>query len=175
MVSMAMMMGIKRGLFSNEAGMGSAPNAAAASDVKHPVNQGLVQMLGVFVDTFVVCSCTAIIILASGLYHDAGFEGVALTQMALESQIGSWGDDFLATILFLFAFSSVIQPSYRHLCCCSRRYLFRIRFDIKAPRQRLKSKSPCKAGLSLADCICFAFCSFYIVASIFFTLLTEPV
>lgn len=108
MVSMAMMMGIKRGLFSNEAGMGSAPNAAAASDVKHPVNQGLIQMLGVFVDTFVVCTCTAIIILASGLYENAGFEGVTLTQMALESQIGSWGDDFLAIILFMFAFSSVI-------------------------------------------------------------------
>lgn len=108
MISMAMIMGIKRGLFSNEAGMGSAPNAAAASDVKHPVNQGLVQMLGVFVDTFVVCSCTAIIILASGLYENAGFEGVALTQMALESQIGSWGDDFLALILFLFAYSSII-------------------------------------------------------------------
>ncbi|WP_298146722.1 sodium:alanine symporter family protein [uncultured Acinetobacter sp.] len=108
MISMAMMMGIKRGLFSNEAGMGSAPNAAAASDVKHPVNQGLVQMLGVFVDTFVVCSCTAIIILASGLYENAGFEGVALTQMALESQIGAWGDDFLALILFLFAYSSII-------------------------------------------------------------------
>lgn len=108
MISMAMMMGIKRGLFSNEAGMGSAPNAAAASDVKHPVNQGLVQMLGVFVDTFVVCSCTAIIILSSGLYENAGFEGVALTQMALESQIGAWGDDFLAIILFLFAYSSVI-------------------------------------------------------------------
>ncbi len=108
MVSMAMMMGIKRGLFSNEAGMGSAPNAAAASDVKHPVNQGLVQMLGVFVDTFVVCSCTAIIILVSGLYESAGFEGVTLTQMALESQIGAWGDDFLALILFLFAYSSII-------------------------------------------------------------------
>lgn len=108
MVSMAMMQGIKRGLFSNEAGMGSAPNAAAASDVKHPVNQGLVQMLGVFVDTFVVCTCTAIIILVSGLYTDAGFEGVTLTQMALESQIGSWGDDFLAIILFLFAYSSII-------------------------------------------------------------------
>ena len=108
MISMAMMMGIKRGLFSNEAGMGSAPNAAAASDVKHPVNQGLVQMLGVFVDTFVVCSCTAIIILASGLYENAGFEGVTLTQMALESQIGAWGDDFLAIILFLFAYSSII-------------------------------------------------------------------
>lgn len=108
MVSMAMMQGIKRGLFSNEAGMGSAPNAAAASDVKHPVNQGLVQMLGVFVDTFVVCTCTAIIILVSGLYQNAGYEGVTLTQMALESQIGSWGDDFLAVILFLFAYSSII-------------------------------------------------------------------
>lgn len=108
MVSMAMMMGIKRGLFSNEAGMGSAPNAAAVSDVKHPVNQGLVQMLGVFVDTFIVCSCTAIIILSSGLYQNAGFEGVTLTQMALESQIGHWGDDFLAIILFMFAYSSII-------------------------------------------------------------------
>lgn len=108
MISMEMMMGIKRGLFSNEAGMGSAPNAAAASDVKHPVNQGLVQMLGVFVDTFVVCTCTAIIILSSGLYENAGFEGVTLTQMALESQIGAWGDDFLALILFLFAYSSII-------------------------------------------------------------------
>ena len=108
MVSMAMMQGIKRGLFSNEAGMGSAPNAAAASDVKHPVDQGLVQMLGVFVDTFVVCSCTAIIILSSGLYQNASFEGVTLTQMALVSQIGDWGDDFLALILFLFAYSSII-------------------------------------------------------------------
>lgn len=108
MVSMAMMMGIKRGLFSNEAGMGSVPNAAAVSDVKHPVNQGLVQMLGVFVDTFIVCSCTAIIILSSGLYQNAGFEGVTLTQMALESQIGHWGDDFLAIILFMFAYSSII-------------------------------------------------------------------
>ena len=108
MVSMAMMMGIKRGLFSNEAGMGSAPNAAAASDAKHPVNQGLIQMLGVFVDTFVVCTCTAIIILVSGVYENAGFEGVTLTQMALESQIGAWGDDFLALILFLFAYSSII-------------------------------------------------------------------
>ena len=88
--------------------MGSAPNAAAASDVKHPVNQGLVQMLGVFVDTFVVCSCTAIIIMVSGLYDEAGFEGVTLTQKALESQIGSWGGGFLAIILFLFAFTSII-------------------------------------------------------------------
>ncbi|WOE32724.1 MULTISPECIES: alanine/glycine:cation symporter family protein [unclassified Acinetobacter] len=108
MISIAMMQGIKRGLFSNEAGMGSAPNAAAASDVKHPVNQGLVQMLGVFVDTFVVCTCTAMIILVSGLYQGAGFEGVALTQKALVSQIGPLGSDFLAIILFLFAYSTII-------------------------------------------------------------------
>lgn len=108
MISAAMMAGIKRGLFSNEAGMGSAPNAAAASDVKHPVNQGLVQMLGVFVDTFIVCTCTAIIILSSGLYENADYSGVQLTQMALEAQIGSWGDDFLAIILFMFCYSSVI-------------------------------------------------------------------
>lgn len=66
--SKAMLMGIKRGLFSNEAGMGSAPNAAASADVKHPVSQGLIQMLGVFVDTIIVCSCTAIIILLSDNY-----------------------------------------------------------------------------------------------------------
>lgn len=108
MVSAAMMAGIKRGLFSNEAGMGSAPNAAAASDVKHPVNQGLVQMLGVFVDTFIVCTCTAIIILASGLYGESSYSGVQLTQMSLEAQIGSWGSDFLAIILFMFCYSSVI-------------------------------------------------------------------
>ncbi|QJQ52430.1 MULTISPECIES: alanine/glycine:cation symporter family protein [Vitreoscilla] len=108
MVSAAMMAGIKRGLFSNEAGMGSAPNAAAASDVKHPVNQGLVQMLGVFVDTFIVCTCTAVIILSSNFYTDASYSGVQLTQVALEAQIGSWGDDFLAIILFMFCYSSVI-------------------------------------------------------------------
>jgi len=108
MISMAMMMGIKRGLFSNEAGMGSAPNAAAASDVKHPVNQGLVQMLGVFVDTFIVCTSTAIIILVSGVYQDAGFVGVELTQRALETQVGHWGSDFLAVLLFLFCYSAVL-------------------------------------------------------------------
>jgi len=88
--------------------MGSAPNAAAASDVKHPVNQGLVQMLGVFVDTFVVCTSTAMIILVSGVYHEAGFIGVELTQRALESQIGMWGGDLLAILLFLFCYSAVL-------------------------------------------------------------------
>jgi hypothetical protein len=88
--------------------MGSAPNAAAASDVKHPVNQGLVQMLGVFVDTFIVCTSTAIIILVSGVYQDAGFVGVELTQRALETQVGHWGADFLAVLLFLFCYSAVL-------------------------------------------------------------------
>ncbi|MDQ8934412.1 alanine/glycine:cation symporter family protein [Acinetobacter rudis] len=108
MISITLLQGIKRGLFSNEAGMGSAPNAAAASDVKHPVNQGLVQMLGVFVDTFIVCTSTAMIILVSGVYHDAGFIGVELTQRALESQIGMWGGDLLAILLFLFCYSAVL-------------------------------------------------------------------
>ena len=108
MISLAMMQGIKRGLFSNEAGMGSAPNAAAASEVKHPVDQGLVQMLGVFVDTFIVCTSTALIILISGVYHDGGTIGVEMTQRALESQLGSWGGDFLAVLLFLFCYSAVL-------------------------------------------------------------------
>ncbi|AOA58716.1 alanine/glycine:cation symporter family protein [Acinetobacter larvae] len=108
MISVTVLQGFKRGLFSNEAGMGSAPNAAAASDVKHPVNQGLVQMLGVFVDTFLVCTCTAMIILVSGVYHDAGFVGVELTQRALETEIGAWGGDLLAVLLFLFCYSAVL-------------------------------------------------------------------
>ena len=108
LISVAMMQGIKRGLFSNEAGMGSAPNTAAASDVPHPVNQGLVQMLGVFVDTFVVCTSTAMIILISGAYTKSGFEGVELTQHALETQLGSWGGDVLAILLFLFCYSAIL-------------------------------------------------------------------
>ncbi|MCF9046759.1 alanine/glycine:cation symporter family protein [Acinetobacter nectaris] len=108
MVSMALMQGVKRGLFSNEAGMGSAPNAAAASDVPHPVNQGLVQMLGVFVDTFIVCTSTAMIILISGAYTEKGFIGVQLTQRALESQLGPWGGDLLAFLLFLFCYSAIL-------------------------------------------------------------------
>ena len=102
------MLGIKRGLFSNEAGMGSAPNAAAAADVKHPVSQGMIQMLGVFVDTMVVCSCTAFILLLSDVHTTTELTGVQLTQAAIVSHVGAWGADFLAIILFMFAFSSVI-------------------------------------------------------------------
>ncbi len=106
-LSIGMINGIKRGLFSNEAGMGSAPNAAAASDAQHPASQGLIQMLGVFVDTILVCSCTAFIILVSGVV-DSGAEGVKLTQMALTSQIGDFGSSFLAILLLMFCFSSVM-------------------------------------------------------------------
>ena len=107
LISTTMMQGIKRGLYSNEAGMGSAPNAAAAAEVKHPVSQGMIQMLGVFVDTIIVCSCTAFIIL---IYQQpyGDLSGAALTQAAIVSQVGEWGAGFLAVILFMFAFSTVI-------------------------------------------------------------------
>ncbi|MGV3058887.1 alanine/glycine:cation symporter family protein [[Pasteurella] aerogenes] len=106
--SQAMILGIKRGLFSNEAGMGSAPNSAATSDAKHPASQGLIQMLGVFVDTIVVCSCTAIIILMSNDYGGESLRGVSLTQKALEFHVGEFGLHFLAFILLLFCFTSII-------------------------------------------------------------------
>lgn len=106
--SKAMLMGIKRGLFSNEAGMGSAPNSAATSDAKHPATQGLIQMLGVFVDTIVVCTCTAIIILMSNDYGSETLRGVSLTQKALEFHVGEFGLHFLAFILLLFCYTSII-------------------------------------------------------------------
>ena len=109
---MTIMVGVKRGLFSNEAGEGSAPNVAATADISHPVKQGLIQALGVFTDTLVVCSCTAFMVLVSGLYTNKGLEGIQLTQASLESQVGSWGTIFVAIALFLFAFSSVIGNYY---------------------------------------------------------------
>jgi alanine or glycine:cation symporter, AGCS family len=111
-IGAAMMNGIKRGLFSNEAGMGSAPNAAATANVSHPVKQGLIQALGVFVDTLVICSSTAFIILLSGLYTSKEGNGIILTQSALEGSLGSWAGVFLAIIVFLFAFSSVVGNYY---------------------------------------------------------------
>ena len=89
-VGAALMQGIKRGLFSNEAGMGSAPNVAATAHVSHPVKQGLIQTLGVFTDTLVICTCTAFIILFGGV-PDASLNGIQLTQAALESEIGPAG------------------------------------------------------------------------------------
>lgn len=108
----AVMQGIKRGLFSNEAGMGSAPNAAATADVTHPVKQGLIQTLGVFTDTLLICSCTAFIILLSGQYADSSLTGIELTQKALVSQIGPFGAYFIAICILLFAFSSIVGNFY---------------------------------------------------------------
>ena len=106
------LVGIKRGLFSNEAGMGSAPNAAATADVTHPVKQGLIQTLGVFTDTIVICSCTAFMILLYSDYATAGLEGIELTQAALSSQIGPIGNVFIAICILLFAFSSIVGNYY---------------------------------------------------------------
>lgn len=108
----ALMQGIKRGLFSNEAGMGSAPNVAATAHVSHPVKQGLIQTLGVFTDTLVICTCTAFIILFSGAPLDGSVNGVQLTQHALTNEVGSIGSIFVAVAILLFAFSSIIGNYY---------------------------------------------------------------
>jgi len=112
MVGVAMREGVRRGLFSNEAGEGSAPNVAATASVSHPVKQGLIQALGVFTDTLIVCSCTAFIILLSGLYDNGTLEGITLTQSALETQVGSSGKIYVAIAIFFFAFSSIIGNYY---------------------------------------------------------------
>jgi AGCS family alanine or glycine:cation symporter len=111
-IGATMMNGVKRGLFSNEAGEGSAPNVAATATVSHPVKQGLIQALGVFTDTLLVCSCTAFVILVSGLYSVPELNGIALTQAALHSEVGSFGPFFIAVAIFLFAFSSIIGNYY---------------------------------------------------------------
>ncbi|KID04272.1 MAG: alanine/glycine:cation symporter family protein [Hafnia alvei] len=111
-IAQAMTQGIQRGLFSNEAGMGSAPNAAASATPypPHPASQGYVQMFGVFIDTLVICSATAAIILSSGaLDHAPGaISGIELTQRALASSVGGWGSIFIATAIFFFGFTSII-------------------------------------------------------------------
>ena len=106
-VGIAVMQGVKRGLFSNEAGEGSAPNAAATATIPHPVTQGLLQSLGVFTDTLVICTCTAFIILLSGLYS-SGEDGIILTGHAMEHHLGSFGGWFLFAAIFLFAYSTII-------------------------------------------------------------------
>ena len=108
----AIIYGAKRGLFSNEAGAGSAPNVAATADVSHPVKQGLIQSLGVFTDTLLVCSCTAFIILISGLYDNPSVNGIALVQESLDSEVGVIGPYFIAVAILLFAFSSIVGNYY---------------------------------------------------------------
>lgn len=112
-IAAAMLNGVRRGLFSNEAGMGSAPNIAATATVSHPVLQGLIQSLGVFVDTFVVCSATAFIIMSAGpdVYdpaNSAGIVGATLTQAAVAATVGPWTAGLMTLLVFVFAFSAVL-------------------------------------------------------------------
>ena len=112
-IAAAMLNGVKRGLFSNEAGMGSAPNVAATATVSHPIKQGLIQSLGVFVDTIVICSATAFLILISGpeIYDPSApgkMAGASLTQAAVAASLGSWTTWLMTVLVFVFAFSSVL-------------------------------------------------------------------
>ena len=112
-IGTAILTGIRRGLFSNEAGEGSIPNAAATANVTHPVKQGLVQAFGVYVDTWIVCSATAFIVLLTGQYTIGGdTTGIALAQDSLASAFGPWASSLLAVLIFLFAFSSVVGNYY---------------------------------------------------------------
>ena len=109
-IGSAMVMGVKRGLFSNEAGEGSTPNAAATASVTHPVKQGLIQSLGVYTDTLIVCSATAFIILCSGVYTE-GHDGIVLTQRAIDANLGGghqYGSIFVCIAILFFAFTSII-------------------------------------------------------------------
>lgn len=111
-IGASLMQGIKRGLFSNEAGMGSAPNAAATAHVTHPAKQGFIQALGVFTDTLVICTCTAFIILLSGKHFDRSLDGIQLTQAALNSEIGNIGSIYIAIAILFFAYSSILGNYY---------------------------------------------------------------
>lgn len=112
-IGAAIMMGVKRGLFSNEAGLGSAPNVAAVAEVKHPAAQGIVQALSVFIDTLLVCTSTALIILLSGVYQPGSeMAGVVLTQTALAAEVGEWGRVFVSIALLLFVFTTLIYNYY---------------------------------------------------------------
>ena len=106
------MWGIKRGLYSNEAGMGSAPNAAASADVSHPAKQGLVQMLSVFIDTLLICSATAFMCLFSGVEPSADAAGAAYVQAASSAALGSFGPVFIAIAVSLFAFTTLLGNYY---------------------------------------------------------------
>lgn len=112
-IGAAIMMGARRGLFSNEAGLGSAPNVAAVAYVPHPVNQGIVQSFSVFIDTAIICTCTAFIIVMAGM-HEVGTvdNGVVLTQLSLKEHVGPWGETFVSVALMLFAFSSILYNFY---------------------------------------------------------------
>nr|WP_194246386.1 alanine/glycine:cation symporter family protein [Martelella limonii] len=106
--------GLRRGLFSNEAGLGSAPNVAATAYVRHPVSQGITQSFSVFIDTIIICSCTAFVILLGDVYQPGqeGVDGVILTQQSVVDHLGSWAQYYLTAAIFLFSFSSIIYNYY---------------------------------------------------------------
>lgn len=106
--------GLRRGLFSNEAGLGSAPNVAATALVRHPVSQGITQSFSVFIDTIIICSCTAFVVLLGDVYVPGaeGIDGVVLTQQSLASHFGDWSKYALTVGILLFAFSSIIYNTY---------------------------------------------------------------
>ena len=109
----AVVIGIKRGLFSNEAGMGSAPNASASAAVSHPAKQGLVQVLSVFIDTLLICSATAMMLLLSGVEGKSGvLDGIPFVQQAISANVGTWGIHFITFSIFTFAFSSLVGNYY---------------------------------------------------------------
>jgi len=110
----AIAQGLRRGLFSNEAGLGSAPNVAATADVHHPISQGITQSFSVFIDTLIICSCTAFVILLSDVYVPgaAAIDGVVLTQQSLVSHVGEWSQYYLTFAILLFAFSSIMYNYY---------------------------------------------------------------
>jgi AGCS family alanine or glycine:cation symporter len=110
----ALAQGLRRGLFSNEAGLGSAPNVAATAEVRHPISQGITQSFSVFIDTMIICTCTALIILLGDVYVPGaeGVDGVVLTQQSLASHLGDWTSYFLTGAVLLFAFSSIIYNYY---------------------------------------------------------------
>lgn len=112
-IGAAILMGVKRGLFSNEAGLGSAPNVAAVAEVMHPAAQGIVQSLSVFIDTLLICTSTALIILLSGVYQPGSeMAGVVLTQNALAAEVGEWGRVFVSLALLLFVFTTLVYNYY---------------------------------------------------------------
>ena len=107
-IGTAMMTGIKRGLFSNEAGMGAVPNAAAAADATHPVKQGLIQSMGVYFDTLFVCTASAMLVLLSPEWESAKITGIELVQKSVAGQLGAWTNFFMTIVVLFFAFSSII-------------------------------------------------------------------
>jgi AGCS family alanine or glycine:cation symporter len=111
-IGAALMQGIRRGLFSNEAGVGSAPNASASAEVTHPAKQGLVQVLSVFIDTVLVCSATAFMCMSSGIEPTKDLSGAPYVQAALSSTLGAFGPVFITVAMILFAFTNLLGNLY---------------------------------------------------------------